>query len=131
MRNKILALALGLFLTMPYVLHAEEVEITLMEVVQMGIIGGDSPLDDSDQTPKIPPTPTDFRAFRNGNTLSVTKLNEQIPVAQATVTKVSNGNIVLNQQFTESLSEQIAASGVYVLRIQTEGGALVGQFIVP
>ena len=131
MRNKILALALGLLLTMPYALHAEEVEITLMEVVQMGIIGGDSPLDDEGHMGDTPPHPTDFRAFRDGNMLSVTKLNEQIPVAQATVTKVSNGNIVLNQQFTESLSEQIAASGVYVLRIQTEGGALVGQFIVP
>lgn len=131
MRNKILALALGLLLTMPYVLYAEEVEITLTEVVQMSMMPGDSPLDGSSQSGSNPTRPTDFRAFRDGNMLSVTKLNEQIPVAQATVTKVSNGNIVLNQQFTESLSEQIAASGVYVLRIQTEGGALVGQFIVP
>lgn len=131
MRNKILALALGLLLTMPYVLYAEEVEITLTEVVQMGMIGGDDPLDGDDHMGTNPTRPTDFHAFRDGNTLSVTKLNEQIPIAQATVTKVSNGNIVLNQQFTESLSEQIAASGVYVLRIQTEGGALVGQFMVP
>ncbi|MBO4332044.1 MAG: hypothetical protein J5875_02650, partial [Paludibacteraceae bacterium] len=41
------------------------------------------------------------------------------------------GSVVLNQQFTESLSEPIVTSGMYVLRIETDGGALVGQFMVP
>ena len=131
MKKQILALALGLIFTMPFALRAEEVEIPLSEVVSMTPLPGDNPLDDSNQTPKIPPTPTDFRASRNGNSLSIQKLNSSIPSAHATVVKVSNGSIVLNQQFTESLLEQIPASGAYVLHIQTDGGALVGQFMIP
>lgn len=55
MKTKILALALGLLLTMPCVLHAEEVEIQLMEVVQMMPLPGDNPLDDPDRNPETPP----------------------------------------------------------------------------
>ena len=129
MKQKILALALGLLFTMPIVLLAEEVEIQLTEVIGMGVISGDEPLDGPSQSVIIPPSPNDFRASRNGNSLSIQKLNSSIPSAHATVVKVSNGSIVLNQQFTESLSEQIPA-GTYVLHIQTDGGALVGQFII-
>ena len=131
MKHKILALALGLLFTMPYALRAEEVEITLMPVVEMGYMPGDEPLDGPSQSGQDPTRPTDFRAVRDGNTLSITKQNEQIPSARAIVVKSSTGNIVLNQQFTTSLSEQISASGTYVLRIQTDGGDLVGQFMVP
>ena len=46
MKTKILALVLGALLTIPCVLRAEEVEIQLMEVVGMGTIEGDNPLDD-------------------------------------------------------------------------------------
>ena len=74
--------------------------------------------------------PNDFRASINGNSLSITRRNEAIPSAQATVVKSSTGTIVLNQQFTNSLSAQIATQGVYVLHIQTASGALVGQFVV-
>lgn len=129
MKTKIIALALGVLLAMPCMLRAEEVEIQLMEVIGMGTISGDDPLDDPIQSPGDPPRPGDFRASRNGNSLSIQKLNSSIPSAHATVVKVSNGSIVLNQQFTESLSEQIPA-GTYVLHIQTDGGALVGQFII-
>ena len=131
MKHKILALALGLLFTMPHALRAEEVEITLMPVVEMGYMPGDEPLDGPSQSGDNPTRPTDFRAVRNGNTLSITRQNEDIPFAQAIVVRAANGSIVLNQQFTESLSEQIATSGVYVLRIETDGGALVGQFMVP
>ena len=131
MKHKILALALGLLFTMPYALRAEEVEITLMPVVGMGYIPGDEPLDGPSQSGDNPTRPTDFHAVRNGNTLSITKQNEDIPSARAIVVKAANGSIVLNQQFTESLSEPIATSGMYVLRIETDGGALVGQFMVP
>ena len=55
---------------------------------------------------------------------------EVVPSAQAIVVNASTGGIVLNQQFTNSLNEQIPNTGVYVLHIETEGGALVGQFIV-
>jgi len=130
MTKKFLVLALSALLAMPCILHAEEVEITLTPVIQMGFMPGDDPLDDPEQTPKDPPTPTDFRASRNGNNLSVSKQNNAIPSAQAIVTNTATGSIVVNQQFTNSMSQQLP-SGVYALRIQTAGGALVGQFIVP
>lgn len=123
-------LALGAVLIMPCVLHAEEVEIQLLEVIGMGFIPGDDPLDNSERSGNEPPHPNDFRATINGNALFINKLESAIPSAQATVVNASTGSIVVNQQFTTSLSEQITNSGVYVLHIQTDGGALVGQFIV-
>lgn len=130
MKTKILALVLGALLTIPCVLRAEEVEIQLMEVVGMSVLPGDSPLDGPAQDPTIPPRPNDFRALINGNQLSILKQDATIPSAQATVVKASTGSMVLNQQFTNSLSEQIATPGIYVLRISTAGGDLVGQFVV-
>ena len=130
MKTKILALVLGALLTIPCMLYAEEVEIQLTEVVEMGVLPGDDPLDGPTQSPDVPPRPNDFRASINGNSLSVSRQNSAIPFAQATVVKVSNGSVVLNQQFTSSLLQQIPSSGVYVLHIQTAGGALVGQFVV-
>ena len=130
MKSKIIIMALSLLLVVPCVLRAEEAEIQLMEVVEMGAIEGDNPLDDPDQTPKEPPRPTNFRATINGNSLSINKQEASIPSAQAIVVNASTGNVVLNQQFTSSLQHQIANSGVYVLRIQTVNGALVGQFVV-
>ena len=133
MRKTFIALALGALLAMPCMLHAEEIEIVLTEVISMSgnlINPGDDPLDDPEQFPGEPPRPTDFRATINGNSLSINKLESAIPSAQATVVNASTGGIVINQQFTSSLTEQISTSGVYVLHIQTAGGALVGQFIV-
>ena len=130
MKHKFLALTLSLLLTMPCLLHAEEIEIQLMEVIQMGTLPGDTPLDSPTQSDENPTRPTSFHATIDGNALSITKQDENIPVAQAIVVNASNGGIVLNQQFTNSLQEQIANSGMYALRIETAGGALVGQFIV-
>lgn len=130
MRKSFITLALGLLFTMPCVLYAEEVEIQLMEVISMQPLPGDNPLDDPDQYPDEPPRPNNFRATINVNNLSITKLESSIPSAQATVVNASTGSIVLNQQFTNSLSQQISNAGVYVLHIQTTGGALVGQFMV-
>ena len=130
MKKILAALVLGALLTIPCVLHAEEVEIQLMEVIQMTPLPGVDPLDDSNQSDPNPTRPTDFRATINGNTLSIEKREEAIPSAQATVVNASTGGVVVNQQFTNTLSEQIATQGVYALRIETAGGALVGQFIV-
>ena len=113
MKTKILALVLGALLTIPCVLRAEEVAF-----------------DGPNQDPSVPTRPTNFRATINGNQLSIIKQEAAIPSAQATVVKASTGSMVLNQQFTNSLSEQIATPGVYVLRISTAGGDLVGQFVV-
>jgi len=130
MKKSILALALGVLLAMPFALRAEEVEIPLMEMITMQPLPGDDPLDNPDQYPDEPTRPTDFRATINGNYLSITKRNGSIPSAQATVVNASTGGIVLNQQFTNSVSQQISNAGVYVLHIETAGGALVGQFMV-
>lgn len=107
-----------------------ETVIVLHEVIEAGFIGGDDPLDDPDAEGNTPPSPTSFRATINGNSLTVLKQDANIPVAQATVVNAATGSIVLNQQFTTSINEQIANTGVYVLHIETAGGALVGQFIV-
>ena len=133
MRKFFIALALGTLLTMPSMLRAEEIEIVLTEVISMSgnlILPGDDPLDDPDPVGEGPTRPTNFRATINVNNLSIIKLEETIPSAQATVVNASTGGIVVNQQFSTSLSEQISTPGMYVLHIQTAGGALVGQFIV-
>ena len=130
MKTKFFALALGVLLTMPCILRAEEVEIQLMEVISMQPIPGDDPLDDPEQYPPVPTRPNNFRATINGHALSITKLEAAIPSAQAIVVNAQTGGIVLNQQFTTSLNEQISNTGVHVLRIETAGGALVGQFMV-
>jgi len=130
MKVKLLALALGVLFAMPYALRAEEVEIPLMEVVGMGTLPGDDPLDNPEKEGSTPTRPNDFHATINGNALSITKQEPSIPSAQATVVNASTGSIVLNQQFTNSIQQAISNSGVYVLHITTDGGALVGQFIV-
>lgn len=129
--KKISIWLLAVLLAMPCILHAEEIEIQLVEVIGVGVLpGGDGPLDNPTQSGEDPTRPTDFRATINGNSLTVLKQDANIPVAQATVVNASTGSIVLNQQFTTSINEQIANTGVYVLHIETAGGALVGQFIV-
>ena len=130
MKRTFIALVLGALLTIPCALRAEEVEIQLMEVIQMTPLPGVDPLDDPGQMGDNPTRPTSFRATINGNTLSIEKREEAIPSARATVVNASTGGVVVNQQFTTTLSEQIATQGVYVLHIETAGGALVGQFIV-
>ncbi len=130
MKTKFLALVLGAFLAIPCVLRAEETEIQLMEVVEMESIEGDAPFDNSHKEGDVPPRPYNFRATINGNSLSINKQETSIPSAQAIVVNASTGNVVLNQQFTTTLAHQIVNSGIYVLRIQTANGALVGQFVV-
>ena len=130
MKKILAALVLGALLTIPCVLHAEEVEIQLMEVIQMTPLPGDGPLDDSNQSDPNPTRPTDFRATINGNTLSIEKREAAIPSAQAIVVNAATGGLVLNQSMTDSMEETISNTGVYVLHNVTEGGALTGQFVV-
>ena len=130
MKKSLLIFTLSMLLALPCMLRAEEIEIQLVEVIQMSPLPGDNPLDDPEQSPGAPPRPTSFHATINGSNLSILKQDNAIPSAQATVVNAQTGSIVVNQQFTSSLAEQIATSGVYVLHIQTAGGALVGQFVV-
>ena len=130
MRKCFLFVALSALLAMPCILRAQEVEIQLVEVIQMTPLPGEDPLDGNDHMIPTPTRPTDFRATINGNALSIEKREAAIPSAQATVVNVATGGVVVNQQFTTTLSEQISAQGVYALRIETAGGALTGQFVV-
>ena len=130
MKTKLFTLILAAIISMPCVLYAEEMEIQLMEVVTMSPIPGDDPLDGPEQSGNNPTRPTDFRATITGHFLRITKQNVSIPSAQVAVVNASNGGLVLNQVMTESLEETISNNGVYVLHIETDGGALVGQFIV-
>lgn len=130
MKVKIITLILGILFVVPCVLRAEEMEIPLIEVVGMEVIDGDNPLDGPDQSPSVPTRPGNFRATINGNSLTILKQEEAIPSAQAVVVNAATGSVVVNEQFTNSLSRPIANAGVYVLRIATAGGDLVGQFIV-
>ena len=130
MKVKLLLCAFSLLCALPCFVRAGEVEIPLVVVLEMESIGGFEPTDSSTEKDKTPPRPTDFRASINGNSLVIEKQDEAIPSAQATIVNASTGNVVLNQQFTESLQEQVASAGVYVLRIETAGGALTGRFIV-
>lgn len=130
MKRTILILTLTALIAMPCVLHAEEAEILLTEVIGMSVLPGDDPLDDPEQSVPTPPRPRSFRATIDGSTLSISKQDEAIPSAQAIVVNASTGSIVVNEQFTTTMSEQISTSGTYVLRIETAGGALVGQFVV-
>lgn len=123
-------MALSALLAMPCLLRAEEVEIQLTEVIQMNPLPGDDPLDDSENPPISPTRPRNFRATINGNTLSIEKREEAIPSAQVSVVNSSTGGLVLNQSMTDSMEETISNTGVYVLHIETEGGALTGQFVV-
>ena len=130
MKKSLLALAVGALLATPCVLHAEEIEIQLVEVIQMTPLPGDNPLDDPEQSEPTPTRPRDFRATINGNTLSIEKREAAIPSAQAIVVNAATGGLVLNQSMTDSMEETISNTGVYVLHIVTEGGALTGQFVV-
>ncbi len=130
MRDKFIILTLIALFAMPVFLRAEEVVIQLMEVVTMSPLPGDDPLDGPNQDPSVPTRPTSFHATIDGHVLRVVKQNANIPSAQVAVVNASNGGLVLNQLMTDSMEETISSNGVYVLHIETEGGALVGQFIV-
>ena len=130
MKTKLLALVLSAVLTLPCIVRAEEVEILLTEVVEMTPLPGDNPLDSPEQSPSTHPCSSCFRATIDGTTLAINKREASIPSAQAMVVNASTGGVVLNQSFTNSLLEQITTSGIYILRIHTTGGDLVGQFLV-
>lgn len=130
MRDKLITLTLIALFAMPVFLRAEEVVIQLMEVITMSPLPGDDPLDGPNQDPSVPTRPTSFHATIDGHFLSITKQDSNIPSAQVAVVNASNGGLVLNQLMTDSMEETISNNGVYVLHIETEGGALVGQFIV-
>lgn len=129
--RKIFLFVFSALLAMPYILHAEEIEIPLTEVVSMEPIPGDNPLDNPSQMGDNPTRPGNFRATIDFHFLSIVKLNPSIPSAHVIVVNAATGNVVVNRTMFDSLSEQITNSGVYLIHIQTfPNGAWEGQFIV-
>ena len=127
MTKKGLALALGLFLAMPMFLTADdgEVEIQLIEVIGVGVLPADAPLDDPGHAGANPTDPNQFRATITGRTLAVTvdnANNTQVIVRNA------SGTVVLNSQFYGFTAEQLAATGAHTIEIRNGGLTLVGSF---
>ncbi len=123
--TKFLVLALGLILSMPMFLTAneEEVEIQLVEV--MGTLPGDDPFDGPGEIGTPPPQPTDFRATIAGRYLAVTSDNAN---ATQVIVRNASGNVVLNRQFVGFTAEQLGASGAHSIEIHNGGLTLVGNF---
>lgn len=93
MKHKFAIAVLSILFAVPCVLHAEEIEIQLMEVIQMNPLPGDDPLDNPSQMGDNPVRPRDFRATINGNALTITTQNTDIPSAQAVVVNAATGEI--------------------------------------
>lgn len=119
-----------LFAAIPSLAYAEEIEIQLFEVVSMGYIPGNSPLDDPGPTENIPPRPTSFHATIDGSVLTVSIEDINIPFARLRVTRQSTQSMVVNRLFSSAAIEQMPATDAYVLEIETDGGALIGYFNV-
>ena len=141
MRPIIPAFILSVLLLMPCMLYADEVEIVLTEVVYNNTDTTSSPTfstcspdnlssgDGSHKTGNTPPCKTCFRATINNNILSVS-LQEWIPSAARIIVANVSGRVVLSQQLIDLKVEKLLSTGVYILRIETDGGALVGHFVV-
>lgn len=130
MKNKFFVLVLGVLLSMPCMLLAEEVEIQLFEVIGMSVMPGDNPLDDPEKIGDTPPRPTSFRAAIDGNLLTVSIEDPAISTANLRVTRQSTHATIVNHSFNSAALEQMPAVDSYVIEIETEGGALIGYFDV-
>lgn len=118
------ALAFCIFLAMPCKMHAEEVEIPLIEVSGIGFIPGDDPLDGPEQSVPEPPQPTEFRASIDGSTLAITSGTHSARV----IVRDNTGTSVLDRQFVGGTMEQLSTPGAYSLEIQSGTLTLVGMF---
>lgn len=127
MTKKLLALALGLILVMPFTLFAEEqeVEIELIEVVGSGLLPGDDPLDGNGEIGTNPTDPSQFYATITGRLLAVNVSNSN---NTQVIVRNAAGNVVLNTQFYGYTAQQLNASGAHTIEIHNGGLTLVGNF---
>ena len=109
---------------MPCKIHAEEVEIPLIEVSGIGFIPGDDPLDGPEQSVPEPPQPTEFRASIAGSTLAITSGTHSARV----IVRDNTGTSVLDRQFVGGTMEQLSTPGNYSLEINSGSLTLVGVF---
>ena len=112
-----LALALGLILSMPMFLTADEQEVEIQLVEVMGVLPGDDPFDNPIHSE---PDPTIA-----GRYLAVTSDNAN---ATQVIVRNASGNVVLNRQFVGFTAEQLSASGAHSIEIHNGGLTLVGNF---
>ena len=120
-----LALALGLILSMPMFLTADEQEVEIQLVEVMGVLPGDDPFDNPIHSEPDPTTPTQFRATIAGRYLAVTSDNAN---ATQVIVRNASGNVVLNRQFVGFTAEQLSTSGAHSIEIHNGGLTLVGNF---
>ena len=129
MKTKFLYLMLAMIIATTIVFADEldqEVEIQLIEVVGVGIIGGDEPLDGPGEAGNNPTDPNQFHATITGHTLSVTVFNTH--TTYMLVRNVS-GSIILSRQFVGHTTEQLP-SGSYSLELISIGVSYLGDFEV-
>lgn len=130
--NKKFSLVLcALLLTLPlFPVFAEEqeTEILLLEIVNGSIINGDNPLDSPWQTGSEPTRPTDFHAFIDGRTLTVT--SEAPMPARLRVYNLNTSQLVVNRYFMVSDSQLLPSAGTYQIQIHIGRLTLTAEFEV-
>ena len=120
-----LALALGLILSMPMFLTADEEEVEIQLVEVMGTLPGEDPFDSPGESGNLPTDPNQFCATIAGRYLAVTSDNAN---ATQVIVRNASGNVVLNRQFVGFTAEQLSASGAHSIEIHNGGLTLVGNF---
>ena len=98
-------------------------EIILSELYSL------SPLDDANrETLGGRPDPTQFRAFINGNSLSVGAYTEM--PAYVEVIDQATGEVVVEEEFLDETETTIHQSGSYVVQIYSGNTIMTGEFEV-
>ena len=126
-KKKLLAMALGLLLTMPCFLFAEEqeVEIQLIEVVGASIVPGDEPFDGNGESGNNPTHPNQFHVTISGRILHVYVFNTN---DTQLIIRNASGSEVVNAQFVGSAMFIMPTSGSHTLEIHNGGHTFIGNF---
>lgn len=107
--------------------NSNPVEIPLIEIIPSGTVTGDSPFDSPGELGENPTTPTQFRAFIAGNTLSVSNSTATLPTQL--IVRDNLGTVVINRQFTQYVAQQMPV-GAFTLELHTTSFTLQGYFEV-
>ena len=111
------------------VVHSDnnEIEIPLYEIVDMGILFDDEPLDSPIHSGETPPRPNQFNATISNKTLMVSAEN---PNTTTVIVRNQTGDNILNQQFVGITSELLNSSGYHTIEIYNGNLKLIGQFYI-
>lgn len=102
-----------------------ETEITLFEVVETSIIGGNDPLDNPSKGTDNPTRPNQFHATIAGRTLAISVDNDNLNII---IVRNNVGAVVINHQFVGYCTELLTSEGEYTIEISNSSFTLVGQF---